>query len=149
MADIWYVNEVEGITPVANMILQNQAYVRGEMTDNTEELFKIAGSRKKIRDIISGSIECKNDNKDLQSQRKSISGCKMKIEKQFSSIYYCGNNVKIFPSTEDDDIRKYKTLSQLLMNLIIRNILEKKKYKVKLKSYVISQIPIQGKLVTI
>ena len=36
-ADISHVNEVEGIIPLANVVLQNQAYARKNMTDDMEE----------------------------------------------------------------------------------------------------------------
>ena len=37
-ADTSYVNEVEGIMPLANVVLQNQAYARGKMTDDMKKI---------------------------------------------------------------------------------------------------------------
>ena len=45
-ADISYVNEVEGIIPSANMVLQNPKYTREKMADDMQELFKNASSGK-------------------------------------------------------------------------------------------------------
>ena len=58
-SDISYINEFEGISSLANVVFQNQAYAREKMTDDIEELFKNAGFRKKIRDVIGFNTECK------------------------------------------------------------------------------------------
>ena len=113
-ADTSYVNEVEGIMPLANVVLQNQAYAREKMSDDIEELFKPAGSGKMIRDVITDSIESTENNEALESWRKSLSECKMKMEKRFSKIYYCGNNLQIFSTATDDDIKiTHKVISKI------------------------------------
>ena len=47
-ADTSYVNEVEGVRPLTNVVPQNQAYARQNVTDDMEELFKNAGSGEKL-----------------------------------------------------------------------------------------------------
>ena len=46
-ANIRYVSEVEEIISLASVVLQNQAYAGGEMTDNMEKLSKNSGSGRK------------------------------------------------------------------------------------------------------
>ena len=58
-----------------------------------------------IRDVITDSIESTENNEALESWRKILLECKMKMEKRFSKIYYCGNNLQIFSAATDDDIK--------------------------------------------
>ena len=88
-----YVDEVQGVMSLANVVLQNQAHARKKMTDDIENLFKPTSPGKIIRDAITDSIQGKKDNDFLESWRKSLSECKMKIENKFSKIYYCGINL--------------------------------------------------------
>ena len=82
-ADISYVNEVEGVMSLTNVVLQNQACTRKNMIDDVESLFINDGPRKKIRGVIISSVKSKKNNDALESWRKSIPECKMEIEKQF------------------------------------------------------------------
>jgi len=45
-SDMSYVNEVEGVMPIANIALQHQAFAWSKMTDNYETMFKIATQEK-------------------------------------------------------------------------------------------------------
>ena len=58
-----------------------------------------------IKDVITDSIESTENNKALESWKKSLSECKMKMEKSFSKIYYCGNNLQIFSVANNGDIK--------------------------------------------
>ena len=58
-ADTSYINEVEGVMPLANVVLQNQACTREKLTDDMKKIFKPASSSKMIRDVIIDSIESK------------------------------------------------------------------------------------------
>ena len=80
------------------------------MTNDTKKIFKNASSGKLFRDAITNSIESQKNNDALKSWRKNLSECKMKMEKQFSKIYYCGNNLQIFSATKDDDIKEAQIL---------------------------------------
>ena len=46
LSDINYENKVEGIILIADVVLQNQGYVRRKMTDDMEESFDNTGPGK-------------------------------------------------------------------------------------------------------
>ena len=72
--DISHVNEVEGVMPLANLVLQNQAYSREKMCDKFETLFKsIGNSTKRIRDTIALDKEKNKNNNCLEAWRKASS----------------------------------------------------------------------------
>ncbi len=51
-SDMSYVNEVEGVMPIANVALQHQAFARAKMPIHYETLFKNCNSGKALRDKI-------------------------------------------------------------------------------------------------
>ena len=61
-ADVSHVNEVEGVMSVANLVLQNQAFSRQEMSNKMEKIFKDANSSKIIRERI------------IKSQKNNVQG---------------------------------------------------------------------------
>ena len=58
-ADVSHVNEVEGVMPIANLVLQNQAYCREEMSEDMEKKFKSANSGKAIRNVVDDEMNDK------------------------------------------------------------------------------------------
>jgi len=64
-SDLSYLNEVEGVMPVANLALQHQAFEWEQMSDKYESLFKSCNSGKAICDKIV-SLPDINDQFDAQ-----------------------------------------------------------------------------------
>jgi hypothetical protein len=98
-ADVSHVNEVEGVMPVANVVLQNQAYARQSMGPDFEEIFWPAGTAKKIRATID-----KKGFLGLTAWRDSLMPVMKDIESCFKKMSYSGQAVLVLGPADDDDI---------------------------------------------
>ena len=98
-ADVSHVNEVEGVMPVANIVLQNQAYARQSMGQDFEETFRPAATAKKIRETIQ-----KVGSPGLTAWRDSLKPVVDQIEERFKKISYSGDGVLIQEPADDEDI---------------------------------------------
>jgi hypothetical protein len=79
--DVSHVNEVEGVMPVANVVLQNQAYARQSMGPDFEEIFRPAATSKKI----CATIE-KEGSLGLTAWRDSLKPIRNEIESRFKKF---------------------------------------------------------------
>ena len=105
-ADVSHVNEVEGVMPIANLVLQNQAYCREEMSEDMEKKFKLANSGKAIRNVIDDEINDKKREASLLSLQKSMSNVKNELNNRFREVTYCKSKVQIFDAANDDEINE-------------------------------------------
>ena len=89
----------------------------------------------------------KND--ALESWRKSLSECTMKMEKQFSKNYYCESNLEIFSAVKDDAIKKAQNIIKNIDKLYDSNWTKKAEMEDKPKNYLVLLILMQWKAVII
>jgi hypothetical protein len=94
-----HVNEVEGVMPVANVVLQNQAYARQCMGPNFEAIFRPASTAKKIRSTIE-----KEGLLGLTAWRDSLMPVRKEIESRFKKMSYSGKGVLVLEPADDEDI---------------------------------------------
>ena len=103
-ADISHVNEVEGVMPIANYVLQNQAYCRDKMNDILEKKISNANSCKMVRNMID-EIDSKNDNNEAKiAWQSSMSNTKNTLNSRFSKIVYDNKQVHVFDSASEKEI---------------------------------------------
>ena len=114
-----------------------------------KRLFKPVVSLKVIRDVITDSLEGKENNEALESWRRSISECEMKIEERFSKVYYFGNNLQIFSAAKDDDIKIAHNTIKKIDESYDSIPIKKLQMEGKPKNYLILLILMQGKTVII
>jgi hypothetical protein len=102
-ADISYVNEVEGVMPVANLALQNQSFERKKMSVEHEKVFKHANSGAQIREIIKKQATPEEAQTAWQS---SVEPVIKLIGDRMSQVEYTGHLVELFQPTTDEEIEK-------------------------------------------
>ena len=103
-ADISHVNEAEGVMPVCNLVLQNQAYAREKMSDEFEKLFSNANFTKSILNCIENAGEKDYQVKAIYEWKKSITTVKQKLNQRFQTLRYCNNPVEVFDPASEEEI---------------------------------------------
>jgi hypothetical protein len=102
-ADLSYVNEVEGVMPVANLALQNQSFERKKMSVAYEALFKNANSGAQIRDIVKKQATPEEAQNAWQASLEPVIEL---IGNRMSQVEYTGHPVELFQPTTDEEIEK-------------------------------------------
>jgi hypothetical protein len=97
-------NEVEGVMPVANLALQNQAYARSLMSPAYEKLYKGAQSGKAVRQRIAASGGISETENAKNAWRTSINPVRKIVGDRFVNMLYCEHKVKVFEPATDDDL---------------------------------------------
>jgi hypothetical protein len=105
-ADISHVNEVEGVMPMVNLGLQNQAFEGHPMSERFEQLFKNANSGKMIRAVIAkqptpdGQEACQN------AWRGSVEVPRRTIATRISQAEYTQHAVEICEPASDSAVNE-------------------------------------------
>jgi hypothetical protein len=100
-ADVSHVNEVEGVMPTANVVLQHQAFARGRMSPHFENKFKSANSGKGIRKVIETSedgAQC------LEAWRESMEPVRRNIESCLRNIMFTNTGISIVQPATDKEL---------------------------------------------
>ena len=100
-ADISHVNEVEGVMPICNLILQNQAFTREPMSNEFEKIFNNANSSKMINSCIDNAESINKREEAKKEWYNSTKTVKEKLKRRMEKISYCNQAVNVFdPATE-------------------------------------------------
>jgi len=103
-SDLSYVNEVEGVMPIANVALQHQAFARSRMPDNYETMFKSCNSGKALRDKIANLPNKETQDDARKAWRSSVEEARMLVVNRFSSVNYGGRPIQIHEPASDSDL---------------------------------------------
>ena len=105
-ADISHVNEAEGVMPICNLVLQNQAYARNKMSDKYEKLFSSANSAKSITRCIENAGNDLEKIKAKEAWRESMSDVKEMIGKRFAKLHYSNIPIQVFDAANEIEIKE-------------------------------------------
>jgi len=80
-SDMSYVNEGEGVMPIANVALQHQAFAHSRMPDHYETIFKNCNSGKAVRNKIASLPDIKSQNAAREIWCSSVEGARICVAK--------------------------------------------------------------------
>jgi hypothetical protein len=125
--DVSHTNEVEGCMPVANLALQNQAFARSMMSEESEATFKSSGSGKMIREVIAKQDGVDKQKLHRKAWRDSLSDPIRGITDRFQRMTYCNEKtVVIEPASEEEIAEAWVFLQEKVDPTIDSNNLTKK-----------------------